>query len=746
MKQSRKKNKRREKPNTAPAHHSSVKTGGIKSTSHRSPDHTRARFFTAICIFALTFSVFVVALTNQWVSWDDDVTLVTNTRFRGLGWAQLKWMFTTFYMGHYQPLSWVTFATDYLLWGMNPFGFHLTNVFLHSLNAVLVFILSFRLFSAAIPSTTKSHLLLFGAAITALLFSVHPLRVESVAWATQRRDVLSAFFLLSTVLLYLKAAAAGIGSPDYKRWLTASLAVYAVSLFAKAAGISYPLVLLILDLYPLRRLRGQPKNWLATENRSVIWEKAPYFLLASIFAALAILAQHEYAALKPVDRYGITARIAQSFFGIAFYLWKTVWPFRLSPLYELPVYLNPLDWPFIVSALVVGAISIAVVLLRHRLPAALAAWLCYLAILFPVLGIAQSGPQLAADRYTYLSCVGPLMLLGWIFLKLWQWSETRSGVSIISTSAGWLLVLGLAGLAWQQVKIWHDSERLWRHAVQVSPNSFTAHYNLGIALAERDQNEAAEQQYRQALEILPQSPDANNNLGQLLARRGKFDEAIERYQEALRNDRLYKKAYNNLAAVALKLRKPDDAINYFRQVLQIDPHDANAHFNLAAVLADRGDRSGAAQHYQAAAEINPTDADAQVRLADFALQRSDPQGAVAHLEQAIRLGSDTDELNFKLGTLLALQGKLNEAAQHFERALQTRPEFAEAHLNLGRIRAAQGDLGQAVGHFRKAIELQPDSSSAHETLAVALAEQGQREEALKHHQESLRLQGSPPER
>ena len=744
MKQSRLKSNTRERSKKLGAPYPPVKTGALERERDSYSICTRAGWITAICIFAVTLSVFVIAVTNGWVSWDDDVTLVTNTRFRGLGWMQLRWMFTTFYMGHYQPLSWLTFAIDYLLWGMDPFGFHLTNVVLHGLNAVLVFLLSFRLFTAALPSTTKSHLLLFAAVVTTLLFSVHPLRVESVAWATQRRDVLSAFFLLLTVLLYLRAAAVPIGGPGYNRWLVASLSVYAVSLFAKAAGISYPLVLLILDVYPLRRLRVDPKKWFAAENRPVLWEKLPYFLIASLFAVLAILAQHEYAALKPVDRYGIATRTAQSFFGIAFYLWKTVWPFALSPLYELPVYLNPLDWPFVVSALVACAISAAVVLLRHRFPAAPAAWLCYLVILLPVLGFAQSGPQLAADRYTYLSCLGLLMLLGWMFLKLAQWSESRRCISMIAICSASLVVPGLAGLTWQQIKVWHDSETLWRHAVTVSPDSFTANYNLGIALAERGQNDVAEQHYRQALEILPQSPDANNNLGQMLARRGKFDQAIEHYQAALRNDPSYKKAYNNLAAVALQRGKPDEAMEYFKRALQIDPNDANAHFNLAAILAGRGDRSGAAQHYGAAAQINPADADAQVRLADMALQRGDANAAVAHLKEALRLGSDSGELNFKLGTLLALQGELNEAAQRFEQALHIRPGFAEAHLNLGRVRAAQGDLGRAIGHFRKAIELQPDSSSAHETLSVALAEQGQREEALRHHKESLRLQRSRP--
>ncbi len=700
-------------------------------------------YMAPLAIFIFTVLAFLPALQNGFVNWDDEMTLVTHARYRGFDWEALQWMFTTFYMGHYQPLTWLTFGLDHFLWGLDPFGFHLTNIVLHGINAVLFYYASVRLLALSAPKVpvTNKVALTAAACISALLFAVHPLRVESVVWASQRRDVLCAFFLLVTILVYVKATSTPRRGAAYRKWMTAALSVYTLSLFSKAAGITLPLVLLVLDVYPLRRLAYDPAKWLEREKRQVFWEKVPFVLLAMIFGIIALIAQRDGAALKSLQQHGIPARLAQAFFGIVFYLWKSIVPLNLSPLYELAAQVDPLDGSFVLSAVVVVAVTLGLVAMRRRWPAGLAVWLVYVAILMPVLGAAQSGPQIAADRYTYLACLGWALLVG---AALLHWrprpiatiaSGARFAVMAAAASA---LLASLGALTWRQAQVWHDSERLWKHAVAATPHSASAHYNLGFVFSQRGEIDAAEEQYRRSIEINP-APDAHNNLGLILVRRGKLDEATEHYREALRINPLHKNAYSNLAAVSLRRENLEEAMDYYRRVLQIDPADGDAHYQLGEILAKRGDNAGSAKHYQEAARTNPRDVASRVRLAEILVQRRDIKGAIEQLREALRLSPGESDLHFKLGILLALQGQLGEAEEQFQQALRSGPDFAEAHHNLGRIKAARGELKQAIDQFREAIRIQPDYATAHESLAMALAEQGKKDEAAKHYQEAIRL-------
>ncbi len=284
-------------------------------------------------------------MQNNFVTWDDYDNLVVNPHYRGLGWSQLGWMFTTFHLGHYQPLSWVTFGFDYLVWRMDPFGYHLTNVIFHTVNAVFFYFIARRLIALAFssPDYEKSWQLITSAAFAALLFAIHPLRVESVAWVTERRDVLSGFFCLWTLSCYLRAASMHEPIPR-QRWLAAAVGAYALSLLSKATAITLPAILLLLDVFPLRRFHGGIQDWFKLRNRSLWWEKLPFAVLACGFAVIALVAQYSSGALTALQRYDISFRFAQAFYGLMFYLWKTLLPAHLSPLYELPFDLAPWVW------------------------------------------------------------------------------------------------------------------------------------------------------------------------------------------------------------------------------------------------------------------------------------------------------------------------------------------------------------------------------------------------------------------
>src|SRR2546426_3935266 len=369
----------------------------------RAPGKGWVSWLVPLLIAVVTFAAFLPALHNQFVNWDDDKNFLENPHYRGLGWTHLRWMWRTTQLGHYIPLTWMTFGLDYLLWGMNPLGYHLTNLLLHAANAVVFFFVARRILTLALPGPSeRGHALAVSAGVAALVFAIHPLRVESVAWVTERRDVLSGLFYLSTILMYLRACE---GGERRRGWYWLSVAVFICALLSKSMVVNLPVVLLILDVYPLRRL-GATIGWWSKPARPVYVEKIPFVLLAAAACAVAVMAQSSVHAAVPLAKLSVPGRLAVSAYGLSFYLWKMVVPVNLSPLYELPRALSLVATPFLLSYGLVVAITAIVLALRRRVPGLPAAWLAYVVVLLPVLGLFQSGPQIAADRYTYLAGLG----------------------------------------------------------------------------------------------------------------------------------------------------------------------------------------------------------------------------------------------------------------------------------------------------------------------------------------------------
>ena len=701
-----------------------------------------------VLVGIVTFIVFSPALANGFI-WDDRGNLVDNPYYRGLGWSQLRWMFSSFLLGHYQPLSWVTLGLDYLIWGMNPFGYHLTNLLLHAATAVAFYFLARRLLSLGLPVTAprRDQAIRIAAAVAALLFAIHPLRAESVAWVTERRDVLSGLLLACTLLLYLRAAAAA-DAVSRLRSLIPALGCYVLSLLSKAAGITLPAVLLVLDIYPLRRL-GQGR-WFTIEARRVWREKLIFAAAAIPFAVLALMAQQQAGALKPLEQYGIPARAAQAFYGIVFYLWKTVAPHRLSPLYELSPTLDPRDWPFLLSGFVVAALSLGFILLRHRWPAAPAAWICYVALLSPVLGIAQSGVQMAADRYTYLSCMPWAIVAGagvFYVCSMRGAGRISRGVSAAALGLAAVALLGLGASTRRQVQLWHDSKRLWTYAVEVSPQSSIAHYNLGVALEEHGDSEGATIHYRTALRYNPDYLDAHFNLAHALARRGRADEAIEHYRRVLELKPGIAEVHKRLADLLFGRGDLAQAIDHLRKAIEIDPADAQAYNNLGAALSRQGDVDGAIRQYRKALEANPGNAVAHYNLGSLLAEHGRPAEAIAQFRAGLAYAPGDGRMHYSLGRVLLKQGSLEEALHHFREAVRIDPSDGRARYYLAVALAQKGESAAAIQGFREVIETAPDMAAAHEALARLLAMQGKKEEALQHSAEAqrlMKLQGSAP--
>jgi tetratricopeptide (TPR) repeat protein len=622
-------------------------------------------------VLLLTFSAFVPVLENGFVSWDDDSNLIENPHYRGLDWPHLRWMFTTFHMSLYRPLTWVSWGFDYWLWGMEPLGYHLTSLVVHAINALLVYLIAGRLLAlSTYSSRSGTHIAVrMAAAVAALIFSLHPLRVEAVAWVSARNDLLSGLFSLLTVLWYLRAAAPG-ESPRRRAWsLTASVLFYALSLLSKGSMMTLPIVLLVLDVYPLRRLRPAPSTWFTPACRRVWIEKIPFLLLAAAAAVLAVHAKEQRAFLSSLDEYGSIERAIQATYGLAFYLCKTLLPVGLSPIYQIPAV--PFDLGsgfFLMSAATVIIVSGGLVALRKRWPAGLASWICYIVILVPVLGIVQFGPQFVADRYSYMACLPWAILAGSSVTPYWHLANT-SRLWIGGGIAGAILAVW-GTLAWNQTQVWRDSETLWRHALAADPQSPIAHNSLGSALAARGQFTEAMKHFRKALELNPKHVKAYNNLGVALVSHGQLDEAAEAFRTAVTIDSQYAEAYYNLGHVLASQGELDDSIQHFRRAVEINPAYAKAYYSLGNVFARQGKMAEAAGHYRQAIAMDPDHAKAYVKLGAVLISQGAVEQAIEYFRHAIHIEPDSADAHENLGRALAAQGKTAEAAKHYEQALR----------------------------------------------------------------------------
>jgi len=580
-------------------------TNSLLVADHEDPDSAvrpgsggAARFLPLAAGLGVVL-VFLPALANGFIDWDDGSLLLRNPWYRGLAPSNLAWMFTTVLMGHWMPVNWLSFGLDYLLWGMNPAGYHLTNVLLHAAAATVFFCVAHALLRAAIPDRPASDPWLgAGALVAALAFGVHPLRVESVAWITERRDVLSGLFYLLAVWAYLRYAERRAKSAY---WI--ALGCFALALMSKSITASLPGVLLVLDVYPLRRL-GAAAGWFTPAARRVWLEKLPFAALAVAGAAVAVRAIASGGGLTPLGVLGLPARAALSVFALGFYLGKLLWPASLSPLYELALPVRPLETRFVLAALGVAAVTGIALLLRRRWPGILAAWAAFALTLLPVLGIAHNGYQAAADRYTYLACLGLAVLAG-------------GAVAVWRPRALWPAALGLvvlAALTWTQVPVWRSDLSLWRRAVELAPDSGVARSNLGAALTAVRRYGEAVAELERAVALRPGYAEAWNNLGLAWAQQGRPGEAAEGFRRAVAVRPRFAEAWNNLGVAAALQGQAETAMDAFRRASAADPSFAGARNNLGLALAREGRVREAAGEFRGALAINPWFAEARRNL------------------------------------------------------------------------------------------------------------------------------------
>lgn len=610
---------------------------------------SRARHLLPLGIALVALVAFIPAMRGEFLSWDDEQNFVSNPFFRGLGSEQLRWMWSTFLLGHYIPVSWMSLGLDYSIWVMDPFGYHLTNTLIHAANAVLVYFIGRRVLTAAGSDLDKLPEPSVVAAAAALLYAVHPLRVESVAWITERRDVLSGFFMLASALTYLRAVAQ---DPVDRISYWGSVLLFTAAVLSKATVITLPAVVLILNVYPLRRLRWH--GGALVGGRRVLIELLPFAVPAIFGMVVSVVAVHPpflgkfgLTALAPhqlreltanvsaQNQFGLAGKLAVSAFSLCFYITKTVLPTGLSPFYEMPRDLQPLAPRFLASYAGIAAL-IAVCLSWRRWPGTASALAIFVVISAPMLGIVQNGPQIAADRYTYHAAPALAILAAAAMYKM-----VGGGRRYRVVAASLVAVLAL--LTWRQSAYWQTSESLWSRVVRVDPASALGQSAMASLRYKQGRVDEGLAFSSGALAAAPDYAEAHNDYGVGLTRKGRVEEALAEYRRAIAIRPRFDDAENNLGVLMMAIGNADSAMTHYRQALEINPTNADAEVNLGNAFVRAGHIDQAIPHYERAVWIKPSSADAHHNWGvALALQARYPE-AIAQFKAALAIDPDRED-------------------------------------------------------------------------------------------------------
>lgn len=615
------------------------------------------RWRTPLLIAVLTFAAFLPALHGDFLNWDDDTSYLFNPHYRGLGWENLRWMFSNNY-GHYMPLTWMTLGLDYLLWGMNPTGYHVVSTALHALNGVLLYFLIRMLLGRARPEASPASVDL-ASAVGALFFSLHPLRAESVAWLTERRDVVSCAFFLGTLLAYVRMTGEPAASRGRSTWLGASALCFAAMLFSKTIGFTMPLVMLVLDVYPLRRYPGIPVA-------ALLREKIPFLLLMGVGMVSAGLSVGKAEAFYSREAYPLLSSIAQPGSRLCFYLGKTLFPFNLSPLYR---YRPELGWPQVLGWAALLGLSAILLAGRRRHPAPLAAFVCFGLLIAPTSGIVQVGPQMAADRYTYIPCLPFAALLAGAWLLL----EVRVGRRLALGAAG-LLLAGLGALTLRQCMIWRDSVSLWTRAIDLEPDFYFS----------RDRR------------------------GQAFALRHDWSGALADYDVSIRLNPAWFEPWAHRARARLLSGDRAGAIGDATRAIEMQPGDADALLTRGMALSQLGRAREAIRDFSGALASRPESVEALVHRSNEVALLGDFARARADLDLALRLDPQPP-IYLRRATVRAIERDFDGTVADCTEALRLRPDFVEALVNRGMAEMELGDAPAAARDFGRALELAPPS-------------------------------------
>ena len=619
-----------------------------------------SKLLISLFLVAITLAVYLQVRRFDFVNFDDQLYITENKHTQaGLSWDNIKWAMTTGDASNWHPINWISHMLDVQLFGKDNAGaHHMVNVAFHLLNTLLLF----WLLCAATGS-------LWPSALTAALFAVHPLHVESVAWIAERKDVLSTFFWLLTTAAYFFYAK----RPGIQRYLLVAF-LFALGLMAKPMLVTLPAALILLDYWPLRRFGdGLPSE---KQGSSVFWklflEKVPLFAMAAASSVAAYMAQKVGHAVTTLDALPMPLRFGNAIISYLKYLWMTVLPVKMAAFYPHPGE-KMQWWQVFASALILLAITAAVFAARKKAPYLITGWFWYVGTLVPVIGIVQVGAQAHADRYTYIPLIGIFFAFSWGMASLAAKLGIPKAVKILVAGA---LLCPLAIAAHTQASYWRNSIALFEHALKVTEGNYLAHKNLGSALSDVGRQEEAVKNHMAAISYKADDSSLYYNLGNSLSKLNREEEAIAQYKISLSvkaEPKIYQKANYNIGNSLARLGRYEEALPYYTKSSELDPTDPGPIVNKGNTLALLNRPAEAEVLYKRALEIEPENADPLTNL----------------------------------GNVLAAQKKNQEAVGYYLRAISKEPGQVNAHRNLGGVYMEMGKLEEAAAELEKASALAP---------------------------------------
>jgi len=691
----------------------------------------------------LVFGVFGQTLHFDFVNYDDNLYVNKNPMVsKGLSPGGIGWAFTHIVAGHWHPLTVIVLMIESQIFGLSPGGFHFGNVLLHAAGAVFLFLLLRELTGY-----------IWRSGFVAATFAIHPLRAQSVAWISECKDVLSGMFFMLTLMAYVRYAR----RPGLHARYAVVMVMFGLGLMSKPMLVTVPCVLLLLDWWPLGRLRAM------SQLPGLLWEKFPLFALSALSSMAAVLALKSGTA--PIYTHPGNALISY-----AAYLGKLIYPVDLVAVVPIPDAGYP-GWEEFGAILLLAALTAGAYFYRREKPFLLVGWLWYLGMLVPVIGLMQTQDQAYADRYTYLPTIG--LWIGGTWAAA-DWAGRMRGRRLALKIAGLAILGALAITCWRQTRYWRDSMTLWTHTLDCTQDNAQAHENLGLALMDagrideaiaemrtaiginpRDpltlnllgetlmrghHVEEALEQYQAALQILPTYEDTHFNIGNALKAEGRMESAIAEYQAALRLDPADGEAHTNLGSAYLAEGRPKEALAEAREGARLEPGLGAAHNILGSALLAAGQTQEAIAQYRQALQIDPKDVDFHGNLGEALLRAGEANPAIAEFNEALRINPANADVHYNLGNALLQMGQFDQAIAQYRAALQIDPRYATAHGNLGLAFFQQGQIEKATAEFREAVRIDPQYGNAHANLGLALYRQGRLPEAIAEYREALRIQ------
>ena len=671
-----------------------------------------------ICVLlgVLILVVYWKVQYHEFVNYDDGRYITENKHIKDFSKENFIWAFTQSHSANWHPVTWLSHMLDIQLYGLNPRGHHLTSLALHIANSLLLFLVFARMTGS-----------IWRSCFVASLFAFHPINIESVAWASERKSVLSTFFWLLTTWTYINY----VQKRNLARYSMVVL-FFALGLMSKPMLVTLPFVFLLLDYWPLKRFEitnlkrifsGGTQSQIKNKKKllNLIFEKIPLLLLVVGSCIVTIFAQKSWGAVVSIDIVPLATRISNALVSYLEYLGKMVWPKGFSVFYPYPVDASYM-WKGLASGFVITAISIAILRLIKKAPYLFVGWFWYLGTLIPVIGLVQVGQQAMADRYAYVPLIGIFIIIAWGLPNLLQNFSFRNKLLSILTGIFFSVLITLTSV---QLQYWKNSVKLFEHAIEVThkkyPSFVGIYNNLGVVLNEQMKFEEARSHFKNAVKLQPAYSEAHNNLGNSLSGLSRFREANIHYKEALRLNPDYPEAHTNFAnslesisknaSMLTHKKNVDLAIFHYKKAIQLKPEFPEAHFNLGVTFDKWGYSGQGIRHLNESIKLKPDFMQAHLALGNILIQKKDFKMAAYHYKTSIKLDPNSAAAHNGLGSVLGGQGILDQAIVHFNTAIKINPDYVKAHQNLGKALSILGQSEKSDYHFKAADDITLKNSS-----------------------------------